>query len=68
MGKEILISKLICIKCKSKKIERVDDFFSSSSDPRHDRILQTIMCEDCGWVGISIYRLELVYAGEEHGK
>jgi hypothetical protein len=68
MGKEISITKLLCMQCKNKNVERVEDFFSSSSDPKYDRILQTIMCEKCGWVGVAIYRLELVYAGEDHDK
>jgi len=65
MGKEATLNKLRCIKCKSTQVERVDEFFSSSSDPIYDRVLQTIMCEKCGWTGIAIYRLELVYSEDD---
>jgi len=65
MGKECNSNKLLCINCKNKNIERVEDFFSSTSDPKYDRVIQTVICDKCGWIGIAIYRLELIYTGED---
>lgn len=66
MGKESTLNKLKCIKCKSPVVECIGDFFSSKSDPQYDRVLETVMCEKCGWTGVAIYRLELVYSGDEN--
>lgn len=66
MGKELVLNKMKCIKCKSIKVEAIGDFFTSTSDPQYDRILETIVCEKCGWTGIAIYRLELIYSGDDN--
>lgn len=66
MGKEASYNKLKCMSCKDVDIERIADYFSSNSDPQFDRVLQTIVCNKCGWTGVAIFRLELVYTGDDN--
>ena len=65
MARDIYVTKVGCAKCGNQDIEQVGDFKFLRSSVLHDRVTQSLYCEKCGWVGLGVYYLTLIYMDED---